>query len=67
MLAVAAEERVETLPDAQTFKELGYDIVGWAYRGVAAPKGTCCMSRFPKAGFINRPAPADAPDDVSME
>lgn len=40
VLAVAADERVETLPDAPTFKELGYDIVGGAYRGVAAPKGT---------------------------
>jgi len=39
-LAVAAEERVETLPDAPTFKELGYDIVGGAFRGVAAAKGT---------------------------
>lgn len=40
VLAVAAEERVPTLPDAPTFRELGYDIVGGAYRGVAAPKGT---------------------------
>ncbi len=40
VLAVAADERVETLPDAATFKELGYDIVGGAFRGVAAPKGT---------------------------
>jgi tripartite-type tricarboxylate transporter receptor subunit TctC len=40
VLAVAAEERVETLPDAPTFRELGYDIVGGAYRGVAAPQGT---------------------------
>jgi len=39
-LAVASEERVETLPDAPTFKELGYDIVGGAFRGVAAAKGT---------------------------
>ena len=39
-LAVASEERVETLPDAPTFKEAGYDIVGGAFRGVAAPKGT---------------------------
>jgi len=39
-LAVAADERLATLPDAPTFKELGYDIVGGAYRGVAAPKGT---------------------------
>ncbi len=40
VLAVASDERVETLPDAPTFKELGYDIVGGAYRGIAAPKGT---------------------------
>lgn len=39
-LAVAAEERVEALPDVPTFKELGYDIVGGAFRGVAAPIGT---------------------------
>lgn len=40
VLAVAADERVESLPDAPTFKEQGYDIVGGAFRGVAAPKGT---------------------------
>ncbi|CAN5651811.1 tripartite tricarboxylate transporter substrate binding protein [soil metagenome] len=40
ILAVAAEERVPALPDAPTFRELGYDIVGGAYRGVAAPTGT---------------------------
>jgi tripartite-type tricarboxylate transporter receptor subunit TctC len=40
VLAIAAEERVPTLPDVPTFRELGYDIVGGAYRGVAAPKGT---------------------------
>lgn len=39
-LAVAADERVEALPDVPTFKELGYDIVGGAFRGVAAPLGT---------------------------
>ncbi len=39
-LAVAADERLEMLPDVPTFKELGYDIVGGAYRGVAVPKGT---------------------------
>lgn len=39
-LAVASEERVPSLPDAPTFRELGYDIVGGAYRGVAVPKGT---------------------------
>lgn len=40
VLAVASEERVAALPDAPTFKEQGYDIVGGAYRGVAAPAGT---------------------------
>lgn len=40
VLAVASEERVKALPDAPTFKEQGYDIVGGAYRGVAVPKDT---------------------------
>ncbi len=39
-LAVASDERVETMPGVPTFKEQGYDIVGGAFRGVAAPKGT---------------------------
>jgi tripartite-type tricarboxylate transporter receptor subunit TctC len=39
-LAVAAEERVPALPDVPTFKELGYDIVGGAFRGVAVPLDT---------------------------
>ena len=39
-LAVASEERVPAMPDVPTFKELGYDIVGGAFRGVAAPLGT---------------------------
>ncbi len=39
-LAVATEERVSALPDAPTFKELGFDYVGGAYRGVAVPKNT---------------------------
>lgn len=40
ILAVASEERVSWLPDVPTFKELGYDIVEGAYRGVAVPPGT---------------------------
>ncbi|MBV0893426.1 tripartite tricarboxylate transporter substrate binding protein [Paracoccus sp. Z118] len=40
MLAVASEERLEAFPDVPTFKELGYDIVGGAYRGVAVPAST---------------------------
>lgn len=39
-LAMASEERMEVLPDVPTFKELGYDVVEGAYRGVAAPPGT---------------------------
>jgi tripartite-type tricarboxylate transporter receptor subunit TctC len=39
-LAIAAEERMEVLPDVPTFREQGYDIVEGAYRGVAAPPGT---------------------------
>ena len=40
MLAVASEERLPVLPDVPTFRELGYDIVGGAYRGVAVPSST---------------------------
>lgn len=40
VLAVAAEERLDVLPDTPTFREQGYDIVGGTFRGVAAPKGT---------------------------
>lgn len=40
VLAVASEERLPFLPDVPTFTELGYDIVGGAYRGVAVPAGT---------------------------
>ncbi|WP_280570682.1 tripartite tricarboxylate transporter substrate binding protein [Chromohalobacter sp. 296-RDG] len=40
MLAVAADERHPQFPDVPTFKELGYDLTGGAYRGMAVPKGT---------------------------
>jgi tripartite-type tricarboxylate transporter receptor subunit TctC len=40
MLAVAMEERHPLFPDVPTFKELGYDIVGGAYRGIAVPDAT---------------------------
>jgi tripartite-type tricarboxylate transporter receptor subunit TctC len=39
-LAIASEERMAVLKDVPTFKELGYDVVEGAYRGVAAPPGT---------------------------
>ena len=38
MLAVAMEERHPLFPDVPTFKELGYDIIGGAYRGIALPQ-----------------------------
>jgi tripartite-type tricarboxylate transporter receptor subunit TctC len=37
MLAVATEERHPLFPDVPTFQELGYDIVGGAYRDIAVP------------------------------
>ncbi|MSU90439.1 tripartite tricarboxylate transporter substrate binding protein [Rhodobacteraceae bacterium 2CG4] len=40
MLAVAMEERHPAFPDVPTFRELGYDMVSGAYRGVAVPKST---------------------------
>lgn len=40
MLAVAQEERHPLFPDVPTFKELGIDMVGGAYRGIAVPKDT---------------------------
>jgi len=39
-LAMASDKRMEVTPDVPTFRELGYDVVEGAYRGVAAPPGT---------------------------
>lgn len=39
-IAIMSEKRMEIMPDIPTFKELGFDIVEGAYRGVAAPPGT---------------------------
>lgn len=39
MLAVAMEERHPAFPDVPTFRELGIDLVGGAYRGIAVPSG----------------------------
>ena len=40
ILAVAMEERHPKYPDVPTFKELGFDLVSGAYRGIAVPKST---------------------------
>ena len=37
ILAVAMEERHPAFPDVPTFRELGYDLVSGAYRGIAVP------------------------------
>ncbi|MBO6814986.1 MAG: tripartite tricarboxylate transporter substrate binding protein [Rhizobiaceae bacterium] len=37
LLAVAMDERHPLFPDVPTFKELGFDMVGGAYRGLALP------------------------------
>jgi tripartite-type tricarboxylate transporter receptor subunit TctC len=39
-LAVAANKRAKVLPDVPTFKELGFDYLEGAYRGMAVPPGT---------------------------
>ena len=40
MLAVATEKRHPLFPDVPTFKELGFDWVDGAYRGIALPKSS---------------------------
>ena len=40
VLAIASEKRLPSFPDVPTFKELGLDMVGGAYRGVGVPKST---------------------------
>lgn len=40
MLAIASEKRMPAFPNVPTFKELGYDLVGGAYRGISVPKST---------------------------
>lgn len=40
LLAVATEKRHPRLPDVPTFKELGFNLVDGAYRGIAVPKET---------------------------
>jgi tripartite-type tricarboxylate transporter receptor subunit TctC len=40
MLAVATEERLPAFADVPTFRELGIDMVGGAYRGIGVPPST---------------------------
>ncbi|MBF9016403.1 MULTISPECIES: tripartite tricarboxylate transporter substrate binding protein [unclassified Oceanispirochaeta] len=39
-LAIMADERAVSLPDVPTFKELGYDITSFTWRGLAVPLDT---------------------------
>lgn len=67
MLAVAAEERLPLFPDVPTFQELGYDMVGGAYRGVAVPQDTPEETRQAVSDAFqamnNEPAMRQAMDD----
>lgn len=40
MLAIASDKRHPAFPDVPTFRELGFDWVDGAYRGIAMPKST---------------------------
>lgn len=40
LLAVFTEERLESLPEVPTARELGYDVIHKSWRGFAVPKGT---------------------------
>ena len=53
MLAVAMAERHPAFPDVPTFKELGYDLVSGAYRGIAVPKKTPEAIKIKLAGMID--------------
>lgn len=45
MLAVAMEERHPLFPDVPTFKELGFDMIGGAYRGIALPNSASAETK----------------------
>ncbi len=40
LLAISSAERSEYFPDVPTFEECGYDMSGFLWRGITAPKGT---------------------------
>ncbi|MFV0513809.1 MAG: tripartite tricarboxylate transporter substrate binding protein [Jhaorihella sp.] len=54
LLAVAMEERHPAFPDVPTFRELGYDIVSGAYRGIAVPKSASEETRQAVADAIGK-------------
>jgi tripartite-type tricarboxylate transporter receptor subunit TctC len=54
MLAVAMERRHPAFPDVPTFRELGIDMVGGAYRGIAVPKDTPEAVRRQVSALVQR-------------
>ncbi|MCR4265460.1 tripartite tricarboxylate transporter substrate binding protein [Nitratireductor sp. ZSWI3] len=54
MLAVAQDKRHPLFPDVPTFKELGIDMVGGAYRGIAVPSSTPEEVRKELSGIIGK-------------
>ncbi|MEQ8653547.1 MAG: tripartite tricarboxylate transporter substrate binding protein [Kiloniellales bacterium] len=54
MLAVAMDDRHPLFPDVPTFKELGYDLVSGAYRGIAVPASASEDTRLAVASIIDR-------------
>lgn len=53
-LAVFAEERLSSLPDVPTAKELGYDVVAGSSRGYSAPAGLSEEARKQLANGLQR-------------
>lgn len=54
MLAVAAEERMPAFPDVPTFRELGFEIVGGAYRGIAVPRSASEETRQRVSDIVSK-------------
>ena len=54
VLAVATETRHPSFPAVPTFKELGFNIVSGAYRGIAVPKSTPEALRIKLSDMIHK-------------
>lgn len=53
-LAVAMEQRHPRLPDCPTFRELGFNLIGGVYRGLAVPASTPKDRQVALAGIIEK-------------
>ncbi|OIQ50700.1 Tripartite tricarboxylate transporter family receptor [Pseudodesulfovibrio hydrargyri] len=54
LLAIAGETRHPLFPGVPTFKELGYDFVGGAYRGLALPKASNETTREEVSAMLDK-------------